>query len=688
MRAVFLLLLLPALLGGLTVLAVDETGAPLAGVAVSTGSTARFTDTTGHATFSNLSPDTPLVFTRVDRVPHTCSVAEAMAAPVVLRRNPLPVTGMRVSASPAARVLEVPMNETRPLATLLIAMPEVQSTAAPLPGREQTVSLQGGTARHVRVELDGVVLNRSGQAFDLSGIPASRIERVEVITGPVPGAAGMDGVICLHSRAPRGNSLSARYAAGSLNLRGGGVLADFADDRLALSLSGSRELADNNFRYTDPFSGKNKRRDNNDTREDVVTLGLDSGMLRAAANLRRFGRGLPGPINQVSLYDAARLNGEVNNLRLTLTRGRLAARLFAEDERTVYDNTASSLPVYRAYGVTRTTLRQATVEGAATLLGCDVQASADLRHETFTYTDSLNATASLERQTLVNTGAECSLERRWSASAFETRLKLTGRGDLPHRKRGGSPASCGTARAEAVFTGNYLLQPQLTLAAGNSYTLPSFYDLYWRGNSQAMGNPSLNPERSRGGEARLAVGPGAWSLAAGASWRWYSHLIHWKRSTHGWKPVNLDAAEKRVFRLEGSWSPWAPLTLRADWQRVFAWDRSLDADGSHADHWGKFIDTPTSQTMLTAEANIGVWRLAVSWNRTGRRWVTADNLWGAMPAYELLSAEAGWSMHWRGLTWQLSAGVDNLLDADYEMYSAEPMPGLGWRVGMGVKYAR
>jgi len=307
----------------------------------------------------------------------------------------------------------------------------------------------------------------------------------------------------------------------------------------------------------------------------------------------------------------------------------------------------------------------------------------ELRRETFDNEDRWKPTNSIGSKRLDNLGLEGSLKRESRYAVWGWSLAGEARGDWPHDDLRRSPEFSG--RLAGTLMWSALIPLELELSAGHSYTLPSFYDLYWKGDSQASGNPDLLPERSDGAQARLSAKGASWRCEVSGSRREYEDLIHWRQSAQGWKPINLDAAEKRVFETSGMWRPLPFIELDASWMRIFAWDRSLNDDGSHGDHWGcNLTNTPSSQTRLALAITPGRWRLEAEWTRTGRRWTTVDNLTGTMPSFELVNSGLAWSPKVWGICWRLELRADNLLDKRYYLYTSEPMPGRGWSAGVSA----
>ena len=123
-------------------------------------------------------------------------------------------------------------------------------------GQRKTLSLRGAAPNAVLVLLDGVPLSGPGAAMDLSRIPTSALERIEVLRGGGSaryGPGAMGGVVNLVTRAPlQGTTrLFADFTQGSFvttQLSAGGATSLLGGDGLVL-LHGLRSEGTYDFRY-------------------------------------------------------------------------------------------------------------------------------------------------------------------------------------------------------------------------------------------------------------------------------------------------------------------------------------------------------------------------------------------------------------------------------------------------------
>ena len=121
-------------------------------------------------------------------------------------------------------------------------------------GAFSTVSLRGAPAGQVSVFLDGAPLSSAGHGVvDLSDLPASAVERIEIYRGSSPfslGAATPGGAIHLVTLAAR-ERLDARFTRGSFDTWDGRATAGLERGILRAMLHGGYQGSAGDFRYHD-----------------------------------------------------------------------------------------------------------------------------------------------------------------------------------------------------------------------------------------------------------------------------------------------------------------------------------------------------------------------------------------------------------------------------------------------------
>jgi len=153
--------------------------------------------------------DSSFITTTLDAVPVSLDeiVVTASRRPERLANTPVPIE--LISRS------DIERTGASDLASVLSEQIGIAPTAGHPSGAG--VMLQGLAGEHVLVLLDGRPLSgRNSDTFDLSRIPTSIIERVEVVKGPqstLYGSDAMGGVINIITRTPSLNSVRAKVTA-------------------------------------------------------------------------------------------------------------------------------------------------------------------------------------------------------------------------------------------------------------------------------------------------------------------------------------------------------------------------------------------------------------------------------------------------------------------------------------------
>lgn len=159
------------------------------------------------------------------------------------------------SATLTVRDAKEARAEAKDAAELLTSTPGAVVQDSGGAGQRKTLSLRGAAPNAVLVLLDGVPLSGPGAAMDLSRIPTSALERIEVLRGGGSaryGPGAMGGVVNLVTRTPDGTSrLFADVTQGSFvttQLSAGGATSLLGGDGLVL-LHGLRSEGTYDFRY-------------------------------------------------------------------------------------------------------------------------------------------------------------------------------------------------------------------------------------------------------------------------------------------------------------------------------------------------------------------------------------------------------------------------------------------------------
>ena len=145
----------------------------------------------------------------------------APATPVVYATATVEARPLSSATAAVTVVDRVTIEElgARTAADALRFVPGVDVTGNGARGGLTTAQIRGGDPNFTLVLLDGVPLNDStyqvGDVFDLEGLPASAIERIEVVRGPFSSVYGPTGLAGVINVVTRGGAGAGGRAAGS-----------------------------------------------------------------------------------------------------------------------------------------------------------------------------------------------------------------------------------------------------------------------------------------------------------------------------------------------------------------------------------------------------------------------------------------------------------------------------------------
>ncbi len=504
-------------------------------------------------------------------------------------------------------------------------------------GVQGDLNLRGATFEQVLVLVDGVRVNnpQTGHHHLDLFLPASAIERVEVLYGPGSAAYGPDafgGALNIVTGVP---SVDGHVRVGQNSLAGGGLAAPVARGGW---LAAEREVH-TGFR-------DNTEHDVNQAAGGWSgALGTMALKVAAAAGSRDFGAH--------RFYSAAfpdereSTEGELVTARGTLPIGALvlglSARLSSHRDRFVLDRERPEL--FENRHRTGGRLLGATLAGEAAGWSWTVGlegARDDVR------------SSNLGAHHRVRTAAFAELgrhegRRRWGVQAR-----------VDHQDPWGVFVTAAVGGSWRVGAGAVLRGH-----VGRAFRAPSFTDLYYV-SPATVGDPTLEPEHAWSGEAGLDAGP--WS--ATAFLRRTDDLIDYRLGDDGvWRAANLGRVRTAGVEVSAALPVAGPLR----WQRVgVVWlDSELDVDPSRSRY---ALAHPRLEAAWSGAAALGAaveagWAVRFRDPAGGGRWLAVDVRLGR----RILE----------GVT--LSVEASNLLDREVEELHGVPLPGrwvsatLAWR---------
>ncbi len=548
------------------------------------------------------------------------------------------------------------------------------------PGDPAYVTVRGSTARQVEVVVDGVSLNpHGGSSVDLSTLPLSSFDTVQIHRGFVAGGSAIGGRVELTSRPgtaapPRFEagfgSWTTRRAAGGIGVGGdlgGGALGDL---RLDVAYAGTG----GNFRYFDDGATETmrdddqvlERRNNHHDRVDLSGRGrLVSGPIRLTLT-ERFGHadgGVPGLHTDVTT--ASRLTTWSNLLDGAIdlrAHPRLALRAglsWRFDEATFVDP-ANELGL--ASPDQRTTLHQPLGSFRARWQAADwiaLQGDASTAVDLFQsrqlessaqddplrvrLATSLTATGDLrlldERISVVASGGVHLLDNRLLGPVPLSDLALAGDGS----EFAAEPTG-GVAVAVRPL-------PWLTVraSAAHAYRPPYFKELFGdRGG--VVGNPELRPETANTFDASVRVAGRPHRCFAGALEAGYyrsdamDRIVFVPNGLGISRPTNFDGSTVHGFEAAGSFEAFHLITGAL----AVTYADSTITDGSAAHVGNELPYTPTWEIDASLGVAIRSW-VRVQWrlNYTDATYDSRLNLFEQAPRaihslYARGQPEPGW----------------------------------------------
>ena len=632
-----------------------------------------------------------------------------LSQPVYLTVDPIQLPGVTVTEtsldvfSASADLVSLPVDPDRhyySAGELLGGSTAVRSADIRLKGERQSVSILGNLARHSLIILDGIPLNPGGESYDLSLLDTDNIESVEVIKNNASaygGGSAIGGILRLTTRqggAKRELEASLNQEFGSFAYARTAFTARTALSSWNLRLRLARFGADNDFGYKVPdwwAPDSTATRANNAKRQLSASLGTslrgENYLVSLQSDFEDFRRQLPGTVNFLEVYRQARLTGQANRNRISLETqpwglsAQATAWLNLDD--TVYDNTRAPLPVFvskyrqklRAVGLKGTLNRELKLRpGLAVNAGLAAEAGSNR----FQNLDLLHTGADLDHSSefanlSLKTGYQTDRGIYSWASSAALRYDLSDREDNFSWRLEGSLSRYG--RLETTLGGTW----------GTSFALPSAYDLYWKGDSQALGNPDLDSERSRGWQLWLENSLGPFSLKAAWHHNSIETLIQWRQVQmfgNVWKPLNIGEARIRNLELEASLKPrdWLSLALSA------LRTEALDLSQLPAEAAPELMYTPDLTLSASLDLKLERFGLWAKYSHTGRQYTTLDNLVNPLKAYSLLDLGLTAQFSFRDYAISPYVSVLNLLDRRYEVYAYVPQPGRSVYGGLSLSF--
>ena len=586
------------------------------------------------------------------------------------------------SATAAVTVIEREAIEASGVATVqeaLAFVPGVTLVSGATRGGLTAAQIRGGDPNFTRVLIDGVPVNdgtyQIGEVFDLEALPASAVERVEVVRGPLSayyGSTGLSGAIQVITR--RGDGpLQGEIEAAAGN-------ADYR--RAAASLGGGGERAGG---FVSLLGEEESERIADERYELAQLQGQGRARLADGLDLRLSGRFASWEGDDYPDASGGPIYGSGELRRADHEEGSLGAQF-------VLDRTAGqlhqlSLAVYRhdldrsspAIGFavpasveeTRFTRSRAGWVSNWTLRpsgGTQLSVGADVERE-----EGDNRSTLLLPEDFGGAVAGDYAQTRTTPGVYSELIALRNRLSLELGLRADFPEDAGEELSPRLGLGYRLGSgtTRLRASAARAFKLPSFFAL---ASPPALGgNPDLRPEESWGGDLGIShrfQEAGA-DLDVTVFLQRYKDLVDFDFET--FSHVNRSRVRARGAEMALAWRPET------------AWNAAANLT------WQEVEDVDTGQPLRhrprwSGSVRAG-WQARAGFDLAADLRFVSSSVDEQIPVPERREVEGytllGAAAHWRlGRRWRLTARADNLTDESYETLVGFPGAGRSGRLSL------
>lgn len=695
---------------------VDEDNKPIKDLIVSVGNYAVFSDVNGVFHLTNIPRAKRIYFHKIG-YEDKFLLPGNMSLQIVMIANVLEVPGYTIAAKRAERVSLKTTDKIvitnvddsfSNAADLLRGRAEIKVQGSPLLGNKRTVSLGGNKSKHTLVMLDGVALNMNGEEFDISTIPAAIIDKIEIVqnnAGAIGGNGAIGGIVNIISKNKLDYDSSTQkkvYITNSTD----GLFGSFDlrkwQEQISVNVPYvqafgvySQASSDNDFEYKNKLTDKTEKRKNNQS--DIIDVALMMNTKVNDFNLKYnllyqyFYKELPGGISTLSMFDHANKKGFSKKERAELSYStpiiNLQTDFYRNSDESEYKNIDSTIPAMKQNNETKYYKTGANFNASyrwEKVINLVLGGNYD--KQDFSYQNILNGGNDIG-ESMDNYAARAAVEVKWNFFPTSYEVAINSRYDMPQSSGKIDFDSELSNRLDYKIIYQNWFDLELGGGYGNSYQLPSFYDLHWMEGIQAVGNTDLLPEDSKGWNIFHKVQVAKSYIRLSYNYNKVDNLIRWYKSLIYWKPGNIGTAEIRTFQVQSDWQIWQDIVCSFSWQRTIALNKTLTAEGYQSDHFNKnLIYTPTSQLDLNVTFPYYNFKLITGFSRTGRQWTTDDNRFPAIEAYKLWESKLTYGYKIKSWSFSSNLAVHNLLDETYESTDLVPKPGRNWSSGLGINY--
>ena len=696
---------------GVSGIITDEEGSSIQNVLVSTENAVVFSDETGFFLVEKESGK--ILFHKIGFEDKIYTDNEQIPEVIILKISPVEIEGIittkelydttSVRAS-ETEILYPDFEKINSIEDLVSFSNSANSKGINLPGENSIVSILGNLPKHTLIMLDGIPLNADGQEFDISSIPVEIVGKIEVVKssqGLNAGSGNIGGVINIVTgitytidSVPNYNEELREYAvsqvSGSFGLSKTSFTASYKNqlNKFFASISNLHAANDFEYKYYLTNEPETKKRENNV--KSILDFNLSGqnnyqgGTGKIDVIYRNFHKGLPGPINELSKNNRAFIKGSNGKIIISYSKKSdnflLKTNIYQFADKSVYDNTESS-----------TAPAAFKDETKYFKTGFILKTEKD-------FIDFIKAGFGSEfnKQHYENKYNEDVIIADTNNYAFHTDVSLKG-AEFPFTLLHNIGARLDINDSD-IRTKNYQsgflnasieYESDVTIKTGGgvsaAYSLPSFYDLYWKGDSQAVGNPNLEAETATNKNLFLNLQYDIIEFKTSYNMQSVENLIYWYRSASFWTAGNIADAEINNFEMSLKLKPSEFITADISYLKTNATDKTKLETGEPANTYGRALTyVPEHKLRVYITAEFGKLQTSATYTNSGKQHTNRFNDNTMVDEYGLVDAYFSYLYENKVVNINFFVKLNNIFDEEYEEYLLVPRPGFNWQAGFKV----